>query len=138
MQLRPVALGAFVALACFFVTNTTSISVRAQTQTPVALTGTVSSEAEGPMEGVVVSAKKAGSTITVSVISDKAGRYAFPANRLEPGAYALKIRAVGYVLDGKGSADVVAERTATADLKLKKTKNLASQLTNAEWILSVP
>src|SRR6185437_6611061 len=40
-----------------------------------ALTGTVSSDAEGPMEGVVVSAKKVGGTITVSVISDKKGHY---------------------------------------------------------------
>src|SRR5262249_2374369 len=30
------------------------------------------------------------------------------------------------------------EKTATADLKLHKTKRLASQLTNAEWIASVP
>ena len=31
-----------------------------------------------------------------------------------------------------------AEKTATADIKLKKTKNLASQLTNAEWMMSIP
>ena len=34
---------------------------------PPALVGQVSSQEEGPMEGVVVSAKKDGSTITVSV-----------------------------------------------------------------------
>ncbi len=32
------------------------------------------------MEGVVVSAKKAGGTITVSVVSDEKGRYSFPAD----------------------------------------------------------
>jgi hypothetical protein len=36
------------------------------------------------MEGVLVSAKRAGSTITVTVVSDAKGRYAFPANRLSP------------------------------------------------------
>jgi virginiamycin B lyase len=44
-----------------------------------ALTGQVTSEAEGAMEGVVVSAKKEGSTVTVSVISDAQGRFSFPA-----------------------------------------------------------
>ena len=39
------------------------------------------------MEGVVVSAKKDGSTITISVVTDAQGRYAFPADRLEPGKY---------------------------------------------------
>jgi len=32
------------------------------------------------MEGVVVSAKKAGSTVTVSVVSDGQGRFSFPSS----------------------------------------------------------
>src|SRR6202171_4473464 len=110
----------------------------AEGQTPAGLTGQVTSDEEGPMEGVVVSAKLDGSTITVSVISDKQGRYSFPANRLEPGHYKLKSRAVGYDLDGPGTADLVAQKTTTADLKLRKAKNIVPQLTNAEWMLSVP
>jgi hypothetical protein len=55
------------------------LPLAAQAQAPAALTGQVSSVKEGAMEGVVVSAKKAGGTITVSVISDEKGRYAFPA-----------------------------------------------------------
>ena len=90
------------------------------------------------MEGVLVNAKKAGSTITVTVVSDEKGHYSFPANKLEPGEYSLSIRAVGYDLDGSGEAVVTPHQTATADLKLRKTRNLASQLTNAEWIMSVP
>ena len=39
-----------------------------------ALTGQVSSAKEGAMEGVVVSAKKTGSTITVSVVTDEKGQ----------------------------------------------------------------
>ena len=35
-------------------------------------------------------------------------------------------------------ADVAAGKAATADLKLIKTKDLASQLTNAEWMMSMP
>src|SRR5215212_1109535 len=52
-----------------------------------ALSGQVTSAEEGPMEGEIVSAKKAGSNITVSVISNAQGRYSFPAARLEAGYY---------------------------------------------------
>ena len=48
------------------------------------------------MRGVVITARKTGASIAHSVVSDDAGRYAFPAALLEPGRYALSIRAVGY------------------------------------------
>jgi hypothetical protein len=102
------------------------------------LTGKVSSAEEGAMEGVLVSAKKAGSTITVTVVTDKDGRYSFPAGRLEPGDYALSIRAAGYELGGPAKAEVAAEHPATADLELRKTRDLAPQLTNADWLASMP
>jgi hypothetical protein len=41
------------------------------------------------MEGVLVSARRAASTMTVTVVSDAQGRYRFPSARLQPGAYAL-------------------------------------------------
>ncbi len=56
---------------------------------PPALIGQVTSDAEGPMEGVVVTAHKDGSIVSVSVTTDKSGHYAFPADRLEPGHYTL-------------------------------------------------
>jgi virginiamycin B lyase len=103
-----------------------------------ALTGQVSSTEEGNMEGVVVSAQKANSIVKVSVTTDAQGRYSFPEKRLEPGQYTLSIRAVGYDLAGPTTASVAAESTAAADIKLKKAHNLAGQLTNAEWMMSVP
>src|SRR6202040_2154077 len=111
---------------------------RAQGTPAAALTGQVTSDQEGAMEGVVVSAKKPGSIIKVSVTTDAQGRFSFPENRLEPGEYALTIRAVGYDIGAPAKASIVAEKTTTADIKLKKTRNLASQLTNAEWMMSVP
>src|SRR5258707_3468042 len=109
----------------------------ANAQAPAALAGQVSSAKEGAMEGVVVSAKRAGGPITVSVVSDAKGHYSFPASKLEPGQYALTIRAVGYELDGPKTADVAAEPAATADIRLKPTHNLSGQLTNAEWMMSM-
>ena len=105
---------------------------------PVALAGQIRSTAEGLMEGVVVSAKKAGSTVTVSVISDARGQYSFPRNRLAPGQYSLSIRAVGYETDDPGLVEVTGNRTATTNFTLHKAKDLSSQLTNAEWLVSMP
>ena len=110
----------------------------AQAQTPADLTGKVSSGEEGPMEGVLISAKKAGSTITITVVSDAQGNYSFPAAKLEPGQYSLRIRAVGYDLDRPASVDVAAQQPAKHDLKLRKTEDLAAQLSNAEWLASFP
>lgn len=105
---------------------------------PPALSGQVSSADEGAMEGVMVSAHKAGSTMTISVDTDQQGRYSFPADRLAPGRYELTIRALGYELDGKPAAEVAKGKTAALDLKLQKARDLSTQLTNAEWMISMP
>ena len=107
-------------------------------QSAAALSGRVSSAREGLTEGVVVSAKRDGSTITVSAVSDDKGRFSFPAARLDPGHYALSIRAVGYDLDGPKDATVAAGQNTDIDIKLKPTQNLSAQLTNAEWLMSMP
>ena len=110
----------------------------AQVRSASSLQGLVTSAEEGPMEGVLVSAKKSSSTITVTVVSDREGRYRFPESRLDPGEYALRIRAAGYDLEGTSSATVKPAAIATVDLKLRKTADLAAQLTNADWFASFP
>jgi streptogramin lyase len=110
----------------------------AAAQRAAALAGQVTSSEEGPMEGVIVSAKADGSTITVSVLSNAEGRYSFPADRLAPGRYSLQIRAAGYDLEGPKTTEVTAGQPAAADIKLRRTKNLSKQLTNAEWMMSIP
>ena len=90
------------------------------------------------MEGVVVTAKRAGSTIAVSVISDADGRYGFPADRLHAGRHALDIRAVGFELVGPLAVEIGRAGTTTADLTLRSTGDLEAQLTNAEWLESIP
>src|SRR5947209_19406653 len=101
------------------------------------LTGQVTSAEEGTMEGVVVSAKKEGSNITTSVISNAQGRFTIPADRLDAAKYTISTRAVGYDLDGPKEVTIAAG-TANADIKLRKTRNPSRQLTNDDWMLSVP
>jgi streptogramin lyase len=120
-----------VGLVCLFAAGPSA------GQSGPALAGKVTA-GEGPLEGVLVSARRDGSTVTTTVVSDRDGRYAFPAGRLEPGSYGLRIRAVGFDLDGPGQVVVAADKTATADLALRKTQDIASQLTNAEWLASMP
>ena len=112
--------------------------LRAKNSGAAALSGQVSSQEEGPMEGVLVSAKGAGTAITVTVVSDSQGRYSFPRTKLQPGRYALSIRAVGYNLESPAVFDIPPNQTAPADLRLAKTADLSTQLTSAEWIMSAP
>jgi len=104
-----------------------------------ALSGKVTSQSEGALEGVLVGAKKVGSTISTWVVSNAQGQYSFPRDRMEPGKYALSIRAVGYELPAT-SVDVTGE-PAHLDLDLNKVTRvtkLAMQLSNGEWFMSVP
>jgi virginiamycin B lyase len=130
-RLAVVAGAALVLMSAHF-------SSPAAAQRAAALAGQVTSSEEGPMEGVIVSAKADGSTITVSVLSNAEGRYSFPADRLAPGRYSLQIRAAGYDLEGPKTTEVTAGQPAAADIKLRRTKNLSKQLTNAEWMMSIP
>ena len=111
----------------------------AQARDPIALSGQVTSAEEGPMEGVLVSAKESTSTITITVVSDREGRYRFPESRLE--ARRIRDPHPRRRLRSRGRrrrATVTRQRVATVDLRLQKTRDLASQLTNADWFASFP
>ena len=113
-------------------------AAQADSQPQAALAGTVSSAEEGPMEGVVVSAKKDGSTITVSVVTDAKGRLASRPRGSSP-ASTRSARAAGYELDGRQErrrrrrTDSEGRHQARDDARI-----LPQQLTNAEWLVSMP
>ena len=104
---------------------------------PPILSGIVTSQEEGRMEGVVISVKRAGSPMTISVVTNANGEYRFPTNRLGTGSYEVAIRAVGYDLASSDSVELKEESTSL-DLQLKKTSKLSSQLSNGEWMISAP
>src|SRR5215471_16241505 len=108
-------------------------------QSSSALSGKISSQAEGAMEGVIIGAQKAGSPISVWVVSNAQGQFAFPRDRMEPGKYSIRVRAVGYELP-KTSVEITQE-PAHLDLQLNKITRpmkLAEQLSNAELLASIP
>ena len=102
------------------------------------LRGTIDSKAEGKMEGVVISAQRLGSTITTSVVSNSAGMFEFPTDRLNPGAYQIRIRATGYELPKPIQIKLNDKKDLSVNLHLVSTKHLDLQLTNAEWMDSMP
>src|SRR5207244_3894277 len=73
-----------------------------------------------------------------TVVSGKDGRYSFPDTRVLPGRYHVRIRAAGYQLASDVSISVPRGGTATLDLPLEKARDLAAQLSNGEWMASMP
>lgn len=112
--------------------------VGAERASEVALRGIVTSAAEGRMEGVLVSAKRVGSSVTTTVVTDRQSRYRFPRAKLQAGKYRLTIRATGYDLEDPGLIEVKPDKSADVNLTLIPTQDLVTQLTNAEIRLSIP
>ena len=130
----------FLAATAVLVGSLTSdlLSLKAQSASAVAVSGTVTSQEEGTMEGVVVSARRQGANFTVSVVSDASGRYSFPRTHLNRGAYDVTIRAVGYDLSAPAQVTVDSDEPAMLDLPLQETANLVEQLTSLEIAMSLP
>jgi virginiamycin B lyase len=131
--MRITVIGSFCLF--FLLANTSRLHAQG---VPQILFGTISSDREGLMEGVLVSARKTGSTITTTVVSDSEGHYAFPTDRLEPGAYKIAIRAAGYALESSDTITVSSGEPTAADLKLKPAPITPDQVTNSEWLTSAP
>ena len=113
-------------------------ALHAQPSAAVALSGRVSSAAEGPMEGVLVTVRRAGASFSTTVVSQAGGTYRFPASYVAPGTYTVAIRASGYVLARPSNVVIPAGAAAHADLRLNPTGDLEDQLSNGDWMASLP
>jgi virginiamycin B lyase len=79
----------------------------------VALSGTISAASGQKLEGVTVSAKREGSTITTSVYTDQTGNYYFPP--LEAGKYNIWAQALAFETT-KSAVDLGAVKRADLTL----------------------
>src|SRR6266853_4991909 len=93
-------LGTAIVILGSMLAGTRALEAQVQrSESSALLKGSVSSEKETVMEGVLVSAKREGSNMTVTVVTDSRGQYSFPASKLTSGKFHISIRAIGYVLD---------------------------------------
>ena len=110
-----------------------------QAQTPAALAGQVTSAQEGAMEGVLVSAKKARRDHHHHGVERPRGPFQLPG--LQTRARPICVAHPRGRLRARRAEDRLMCRPAAranADIKLRKTNNIAAQLTNAEWMASFP
>ncbi len=101
------------------------------------LTGTIRSTDGQVMEGVTVSARAEGSTITTSVFTDEEGVYVFPP--MEDEDYRIWAQTVGYSTahaQAQLSGSEVARRNFS--LAAASTEEVARQMTGADWFASLP
>jgi streptogramin lyase len=99
------------------------------------LVGSIRAADGTALEGVVVSARAIGSSITTSVFTDERGDYAFPP--LATGSYEVWAQAAGY---GAGRARVAIEsmRSMRQSFTLNTIADPTLQLTPSEWLAALP
>src|SRR5205085_10898490 len=97
------------------------------------LTGAISSASGQKLEGVTVSAKQEGSTITTSVYSDEAGNYYFPP--LPEGKYQVWAQALGFET-AKAAAELNATRKHNVVLKEMTDREAAIRQLPSELLVA--
>ena len=82
------------------------------------ITGTVTGPDGKPFRGAFVQARNLKTKITVSVLSDNAGKYR--VENLAAGDYRLQMRAIGFKADPKSGITLTADQNLTQDLALQQ------------------
>ena len=126
-------LGVSVAIVC--VELPTDSHAQTASLPATGLMGVVKSSDGKPMEGVPVSAKADGSTITTAVYTDKNGTYYFPP--LKDGQYKVWTQAVGFEFTRVEQA-VSSSKKTELNLTVKPYAEAWRQLSDIEWFESLP
>src|SRR6266850_6242374 len=82
------------------------------------VTGTVKAPDGTPFRGAFVQAQNTSTKITVSVLSDKNGRYRL--ENLPAGPYQLQVKAAGYRSDPRPGVSLTATQNAAYEFALQK------------------
>src|SRR5580692_8141828 len=101
-------LAAFVSIAILFSSSAFAATV----------TGTVKGPDGAPFEGAFVLAVNSKTKISVSVLSDKQGRYR--VENLPGGDYQVRVRAVGFTTDPHSAVTLAADQNVSFEFALKQ------------------
>src|SRR5258705_13283165 len=82
------------------------------------ISGTVTGPDGKPFRGAFVQARNLKTKITVSVLSDSAGKYR--VENLSPGEYRLQMRAIGFKADPNSGITLNPDQNLTQDLSLQQ------------------
>jgi len=99
------------------------------------LAGSIRSANGQGMEGVTVSARPEGSTVTTSVFTDEEGIYVFPP--LGNGNYRVWAQTVGFAT-AHAQAQLNGPAVSRRDFTLTAAKDISRQMTGADWFASLP
>src|SRR6202521_4324226 len=99
---------AFVSLVILFSSSAFAATV----------TGTVKGPDGAPFEGAFVQAVNAKTKISVSVLSDKQGRYR--VENLPAGEYQVRVRAVGFMTEPHSAVNLAADQNLSFEFALKQ------------------
>ncbi|OFW01619.1 MAG: hypothetical protein A3I61_06265 [Acidobacteria bacterium RIFCSPLOWO2_02_FULL_68_18] len=124
----------------------TGITLTAAAQAPAAaarggsgarssLTGAIRAAGGAPIEGVVVSARAAGSSATTSVFTDQGGEYVFPP--LAAGPHDVWAQATGYEA-ARAQVTIDTARQTRQPFTLNAVADVTLQLTPSEWLAALP
>jgi streptogramin lyase len=99
------------------------------------LIGTTTAAGGGTLEGVVVSARAHGSSITTSVLTDDRGEYVFPP--LDSGPYDVWAQATGYQ-PARAVVTIARGQPARQAFALSTIDDVTPQLNATEWFSAMP
>jgi streptogramin lyase len=107
------------------------------TQPATLLTGAIRSASGQPLEGITVSARAKGSTITTSVFTQADGVYVFPP--LDKGEYEVWAQAVGFnTARAQANLDAGAGKRQDFVMQPANEATTTRQMTAADWAASLP
>ena len=99
------------------------------------LSGKIVSASGQALDGIVVSAREDGSTITTSVFTDDRGAYVFPP--LGQGTYRVWAQAVGFATSNE-EISLTSSSDIVQDFTLAELADFSKQLSGSEWMASLP
>jgi hypothetical protein len=100
------------------------------------ITGTVTGPDGAPMRGAFVQARHGKLKMTVSVLSDREGRYV--VENLPAGEYRLQVRAIGTKSDPKSGINLAADQNVSQDFALQQGVVRWSDLTILQGLQLLP
>ena len=104
--------------AALLSTAALAVVIAAGSAQAATVSGTINGPDGKPFKHAFVQVRNAQMHMTVSVLSDKDGKYTAP--NLPAGEYRLSIRAPGFKADPKGGVKLTADQKEIADFALKK------------------